>query len=139
MDNSRGFDSTVVVVAAALVAPNRRILVQKRASGRSMAGLWEFPGGKIEPRERPSGALVRELGEELGIAVAADALEPIAFSLGERGLVLLLFGCRTWTGEPRPLDAAELRWCDCADLHRLAMPPPDIPLIDPLARWLSGA
>jgi 8-oxo-dGTP diphosphatase len=135
-------DAPMLVVAAALIDPLSRVLVQQRAASRSMAGLWEFPGGKVEAGEHPGGALARELEEELGIAVAEDALAPAAFSAtaqGARALVLLLYGCRVWKGEPRPLDAAALRWCDIADLGRLAMPPADLPLLDPLARWISAA
>ena len=132
----------MLVVAAALIDSSQRVLVQQRAQDRAMAGLWEFPGGKVEAGEHPRAALARELDEELGIAVAEDALTHVGFSAtahGERALVLLLFGCRTWAGEPRALDAAALRWCELADLSRLAMPPADLPLIDQLARWLSAA
>jgi 8-oxo-dGTP diphosphatase len=128
----------VLVVAAALVDGSGNVLVQQRRAGRSMAGLWEFPGGKVEVGEWPHHALARELTEELGITVAPDALDPISFSQGEHGLLLLLFGCRSWRSDPQPLDAVALRWCAPADLGRLAMPPADLPLIAPLTRWISA-
>jgi 8-oxo-dGTP diphosphatase len=120
------------VVAAALVDPDGRVLVQQRPEGAAMAGLWEFPGGKIEPGEAPEAALIRELNEELGIDVEAACLAPAAFAsepLGDRHLLLLLYACRKWSGTPQPLHAAELRWVRPVELHRLAMPPADKPLI----------
>lgn len=120
------------MVAAALVDGDRRVLLQQRAPGRAMAGLWEFPGGKVEPGERPEAALVRELEEELGIAVEAASLSPAAFASADnqgRHMLLLLYLCRQWRGDPRPLDAAELRWVRPADMAGLPMPPADEPLI----------
>jgi 8-oxo-dGTP diphosphatase len=120
------------VVAAALVDGDRRVLLQQRAPGRAMAGLWEFPGGKVEEGERPEAALVRELEEELGIAVDPAALSPAAFASADNGgrhMLLLLYLCRTWQGEPRPLDAAGLKWVRPADMAGLPMPPADEPLI----------
>lgn len=134
--------SLLCVSAAALIDQNSRVLVQQRAPHRSMGGLWEFPGGKLEPGETPEAALVRELEEELGIIVSPDALAPAAFAsapLGERHLILLLFLIRAWEGEPRALDASGLRWEHPADLRALAMPPADVPLIDALERLLSPA
>lgn len=124
--------STMTVVAAALVNREGQVLLQQRPEGKQMAGLWEFPGGKIEPGERPEAALVRELEEELGIETEADFLTPAAFAsaeLGERHLLLLLYVCRQWRGEPRALDAAALQWVRPAEMHSLAMPPADQPLI----------
>lgn len=128
---------TLTVVAAALVGADGRVLLQQRAQGRAMAGLWEFPGGKIEPGERPEPALVRELAEELGIEVAEASLTPAAFAsaaLGERHLLLLLYLCRVWTGEPRALDASALRWLRPQEMRQLAMPPADVPLVEALER-----
>jgi 8-oxo-dGTP diphosphatase len=126
-------------VAAALADGTGRVLLQRRAPGRSMAGLWEFPGGKVEPGERPEAALARELREELGIAVDVGALSPAAFASADnagRHMLLLLYLCRDWQGEPRPLDAAELAWLRPADMIALPMPPADEPLIPLLERLL---
>src|SRR5687768_16354703 len=99
-------NSMLMVVAAALVDGTGQVLLQQRSPGRQMAGLWEFPGGKVEQGERPEAALVRELHEELGIVVAESDLSPIAFAsdeLGARHLLLLLYQCRIWSGTPQPL------------------------------------
>ena len=122
----------LTVVAAALVDAQRRVLLQQRLPGRAMAGLWEFPGGKVESGELPEAALVRELEEELGIAVAAEALCPACFAsapLGGRHMVLLLYVCRHWSGEPQPLDATALKWCRPEEMRAEEMPPADRPLI----------
>jgi 8-oxo-dGTP diphosphatase len=129
---------TILVVAAALVDASGRVLLQRRAPGRAMAGLWEFPGGKIEPGERAQTALARELAEELGIAVDPEALEPAAFASadgadGASHMLLLLFLCRSWRGSPRPLDADALKWLRPAQMDAGEMPPADRPLIDRLA------
>jgi 8-oxo-dGTP diphosphatase len=127
----------MTVVAAALMAESGRILLQQRAPGRQMAGLWEFPGGKVESGETPEVALVRELEEELGIAVAEDALVPACFAsamVGERHMTLLLYVCRTWGGDPQPLDASALRWSTVAEMRDLPMPPADVPLVELLAK-----
>ena len=128
------------VVAVALVREDGRILVQQRAPGRSMAGLWEFPGGKVEPGETPEQALIREIEEELGVKLAAEALTPAAFaseSLGERHLLLLLYVAREWAGEPRALDASAIEWVTVGELRERAMPPADVPLVRALARILA--
>lgn len=123
---------TMTVVAAALVDGDGRVLLQQRAPGRQMAGLWEFPGGKVEPGERPEQALVRELAEELGIETEIACIAPATFAsaeLGERHLLLLLYICRKWRGEPRPLDATALKWVRPNQMFALDMPPADTPLI----------
>jgi len=128
---------TLLVVAAALVRADGHVLLQQRPAGKAMAGLWEFPGGKVEPGERSEAALARELAEELGIAVDERALAPAAFAsaeLGERHLLLLLYLCRAWEGEPRALDAADLKWVRPAEMRILPMPPADVPLVDALDR-----
>lgn len=109
-----------------------RVLVQQRPPGKPMEGLWEFPGGKVEPGEPPEAALVRELREELGIGVEAACLAPACFAsepLGERHLVLLLYVLRKWSGVPHAHHASGLRWVRPLELHGLAMPPADKPLI----------
>jgi 8-oxo-dGTP diphosphatase len=131
----------MMVVAAALAGAEGRILLQQRPPGGAMAGLWEFPGGKVEEGEVPEHALARELEEELGIAVAPDALEPACFAsapLGEKHLVLLLYLCREWSGDPRPLHATALKWVRPAEMRGLPMPPADRPLIDLLERVMEG-
>jgi 8-oxo-dGTP diphosphatase len=123
---------TIHVVAAALVDGEDRVLLQRRAAGREMAGLWEFPGGKIEEGETPEAALVRELDEELGIQVGAADLSSACFAsapLGGRHLILLLYICRAWRGTPRALDADALDWLRPQEMSPDTMPPADAPLI----------
>lgn len=121
-----------MVVAAALAGADGRVLLQQRLPGRAMAGLWEFPGGKVEAGEVPEAALVRELKEELGIDVDASALEPAAFASADNGgrhMLLLLYLCRAWRGEPRALDASGLQWLRPAEMRGVPMPPADVPLV----------
>lgn len=123
---------TILVVAAALVDRDGRVLLQQRAVGRQMAGLWEFPGGKVEPGERPEEALIRELQEELGIETDTACLAPATFAsagLGDRHLLLLLYVCRKWRGTPQALDASALKWVRPQQMFSLDMPPADKPLI----------
>jgi 8-oxo-dGTP diphosphatase len=127
------------VVAAALVDGERRILLQQRAPGRAMAGLWEFPGGKVEEGESPEAALARELAEELGIDVEIGSLTPAVFASADndgRHMLLLLYLCREWRGEPSPLDAADLKWVRPDEMEALPMPPADTPLIPLLDRLI---
>ena len=124
--------TTLIVVAAALTNQTGEILLQLRPQGRSMAGLWEFPGGKVEAHESPESALVRELEEELGVIVEHSDLTPFTFAsepLGERNLLLLLYRCNRWQGDPRPLESPELRWVLPDDMVPLPMPPADVPLV----------
>lgn len=126
---------TLIVVAAALIDDEGRVLLQQRAAGRQMAGLWEFPGGKVEAHERPEEALVRELQEELGIEVDEARITPASFAtgrIGERDLLLLLYLCREWQGTPQALDAAALRWVRPDKMRGLPMPPADEPLVEAL-------
>ncbi len=122
----------LMVVAAALIDADGRVLVQQRPADKSMAGLWEFPGGKIEPHETPEAALIRELHEELGIETHSSCLAPAGFAsepLGDRHLILLLYICRKWRGIPQALEAPALRWVRPNALHDMPMPPADKPLI----------
>ncbi|MFO1239772.1 MAG: (deoxy)nucleoside triphosphate pyrophosphohydrolase [Sphingomonadaceae bacterium] len=132
---------TILVVAAALIDHAGRILVQRRPAGKPMAGLWEFPGGKVDDGELPEQALSRELDEELGIVVHPENLRPACFAsepLGPAQLLLLLFVCRKWDGVAHAREASELRWVDFPDLRSLEMPPADGPLIDLLEKLISG-
>ncbi|MGL5839619.1 MAG: (deoxy)nucleoside triphosphate pyrophosphohydrolase [Sphingorhabdus sp.] len=127
------------VAAAALVRGDGYILLQKRPQGRDMAGLWEFPGGKIEEGEKPEAALARELNEELGIFVRADALHPACFasaSLDSKDLLLLLYICRNWSGVPHPQENQEIGWFTIEQMRHLPMPPADLPLLELLEKLL---
>ncbi|VAW01338.1 5-methyl-dCTP pyrophosphohydrolase [hydrothermal vent metagenome] len=125
------------VVAAALIDHRSKILVQKRPAGRSMAGLWEFPGGKVEADETPETALVRELKEELGITVSRASMIPTVFAsepLEEKHLILLLYICRQWVGEPCSMEENQIQWVSIDEMRKLDMPPADGPLIDRLEK-----
>ncbi|SFP62045.1 (deoxy)nucleoside triphosphate pyrophosphohydrolase [Sphingomonas rubra] len=131
----------LIVVAGALVRDDGRVLLQRRGAGKEHAGLWEFPGGKVEPGETPEAALARELAEELGIAPSGPAPVPLSFAsepAGSRHLLLLLFVVTRWRGEPRALDAAEIAWVEPERLGDRLMPPADRPLAAALACALSG-
>nr|WP_077145673.1 (deoxy)nucleoside triphosphate pyrophosphohydrolase [Sphingopyxis sp. KK2] len=115
-----------------MVDRDGRVLVQQRPPGTAMAGLWEFPGGKIEPGETPEAALIRELAEELGIEVDHACLAPACFAsepLGDRHLLLLVYALRKWKGVPEARHATALRWVRPVELYGLDMPPADRPLI----------
>lgn len=130
----------LLVVAAALVRNDGRVLVQQRPTDRRHGGLWEFPGGKVEAGEAPETALARELGEELGIVVAPGDLVPLAFSsdpAGARSLVLLLYRLTVWSGEPQAIEAPAIRWLRRAELVDLPMPPADLPLIPALTNTVA--
>jgi len=129
------------VVAVALIDVQGRVLIAQRPPEKEHAGLWEFPGGKIEPGESPEVALVRELREELGVAVVPESLEPLTFSSAGRGarhLLLLLYRCTAWQGEPRALDAAAVRWVLPGALADYDMPPADRPFVSVLAAERRG-
>ena len=126
---------TVAVVAAALVDREGRVLVQQRPANKNHAGLWEFPGGKIEPGERPEAALIRELREELGIEVTPACLAPFVFAshaYEDFHLLMPLFLIRRWTGTVVAHEHAALRWVKPARLGDFPMPPAD----EPLVAWL---
>jgi len=128
----------VHVVAAALVAEDGRVLLAQRPAGKSLAGLWEFPGGKLEPGETPEAALARELEEELGII--AGPLVPFTFvshAMPDFHLVMLLYWCRAWTGAPVGRDGQALRWERPAAMAQLPMPPADKPLVAALVQAMQ--
>ena len=123
---------TVLVVAAALIDTDGRVLIAQRPSNKSMAGLWEFPGGKINEGEKPENALVRELNEELGINTWRSCLAPLSFAsytYNDFHLLMPLFICRKWEGTPTPMEGQVLKWVDKNNLKNYSMPPADIPLI----------
>ncbi len=130
---------TVLVSAVALIDADGRVLLAQRPEGKSMAGLWEFPGGKIEPGETPEAALIRELHEELGIDTWTSCLAPLTFashSYEDFHLLMPLFACRRWHGIPHAREGQRLAWVRACDLTGYAMPPADIPLIPILRDWL---
>ena len=135
-----GGTQLLLVAACALIDPDGRVLVAQRPEGKPLAGLWEFPGGKVEPGERPEDALIRELHEELGITVREPCLAPLTFASHtyERfHLLMPLYVCRRWEGFVRPLEDQALRWVRPAALRDLPMPPADLPLIPVLADLLG--
>lgn len=130
---------TVLVVAVALIDVDGRVLIARRPEGKQLAGLWEFPGGKVDPGETPEAALIRELDEELGIQTWNSCLAPLTFaSHAYAGFHLLmpLYACRRWQGTPQPREGQELAWVRAADLARYPMPPADLPLVPILRDWL---
>jgi 8-oxo-dGTP diphosphatase len=125
----------LLVVAAALVDSDNRVLIAQRPEGKQFAGLWEFPGGKVDPEERPEDALVRELSEELGVAVKAACLLPLTFAshaYDDFHLLMPLYVCRRWEGFVTPAEGQAVKWIRAKDLRQYAMPPADAPLIAPL-------
>ncbi|NCT11229.1 MAG: 8-oxo-dGTP diphosphatase MutT [Rhodobacterales bacterium] len=129
----------VLVSAVALIDSDGRVLLAQRPEGKSLAGLWEFPGGKVEPGETPEAALIRELREELGIDTVASCLAPLTFashSYPDFHLLMPLFACRRWQGIPVAQEGQMLKWVQARDLRDYPMPPADIPLIPILRDWL---
>ena len=128
----------VLIVACGLIDPDGRVLIAQRPPKKAMAGLWEFPGGKVESQERPEEALIRELKEELGIAVQEPCLAPFTFAshmYPDFHLLMPLFVCRRWDGTPAALDHTALKWVKPRELSSFQMPPADLPLI-PMLRDL---
>jgi 8-oxo-dGTP diphosphatase len=122
----------VLVAACALVDTDARVLIAQRPAGRPMAGLWEFPGGKVDPGERPEDTLMRELKEELGIIVEEECLAPLAFAshtYPDFHLLMPLYVCRRWQGTVTPLEGQKLAWVRSNRLRDYAMPRADEPLI----------
>lgn len=131
-DQAKRTTRLVLVAACALVDPDGRVLVAQRSEHKSMAGLWEFPGGKVETGERPEEALIRELGEELGIAVNEACLAPFTFashSYPDFHLLMPVYLCRRWEGIISAREHQALRWVRPKELAALPMPPADRPLI----------
>jgi len=129
----------LLVTAVALIDVDGRILLAQRPEGKSLAGLWEFPGGKVEAGETPEAALIRELREELGIDTKESCLAPLTFashSYDDFHLLMPLFACRRWQGIPTPREGQTLAWVRAADLRNYPMPPADVPLIPILRDWL---
>jgi 8-oxo-dGTP diphosphatase len=125
----------ILVVAAALIDADDRVLIARRPEGKNLAGLWEFPGGKVEAAERPEAALIRELSEELGLTVAEPCLAPLTFAshaYPDFHLLMPLYVCRRWEGFAIPKEGQALKWVRPRDLRSYPMPPADEPLIPPL-------
>lgn len=129
----------VLVSAVALIDVDGRVLLAQRPKGKAMAGLWEFPGGKVEEGETPEQALIRELREELGIDTWASCLAPLCFAshgYDDFHLLMPLFACRKWEGVPQGKEGQALKWVRVQDLRTYPMPPADLPLIPILRDWL---
>ena len=129
----------VLVSAVALIDADGRVLLAQRPEGKSMAGLWEFPGGKVEAGETPEAALIRELKEELGIDTWQSCLAPLTFAshaYSDFHLLMPLFACRKWQGTATPREGQTLAWGRPAALRDYPMPPADLPLIPILRDWL---
>lgn len=129
----------LLVSAVALIDPDGRILLAQRPEGKSLSGLWEFPGGKVDPGETPEVALIRELDEELGIQTWTSCLAPLTFashSYPDFHLLMPLFACRRWDGVPQGREGQRLAWARPEKLSDYPMPPADLPLIPILRDWL---
>ncbi|MGC2854863.1 (deoxy)nucleoside triphosphate pyrophosphohydrolase [Novispirillum sp. DQ9] len=130
----------LLVTAVALIDPDNRVLLQKRPAGKALAGLWEFPGGKVDPGESPERALIRELHEELGIDVRESCLAPLTFASHANDrfhLLMPLYLCRQWKGRVVAREGQELAWVAPNRLSAYPMPPADVPLIPILQDWLG--
>ena len=130
----------LLVVAVALIDADDRVLIAQRPEGKALAGLWEFPGGKIDQGERPEAALIRELKEELGITVKEACLAPLTFAsyaYPEFHLLMPLYVCRRWEGFVQSREGQALKWVRPRDLRQYPMPPADEPLIPPLIELLG--
>jgi 8-oxo-dGTP diphosphatase len=131
----------LLVVACALVDADNRVLIAQRPEGKALAGLWEFPGGKLDPGERPEPALIRELREELGIEVKEACLAPLSFAshaYPDFHLLMPLYVCRRWEGDVTSREGQALKWVRAGKLRDWPMPPADAPLIPPLIDLLGA-
>ncbi|MBC6404632.1 MAG: (deoxy)nucleoside triphosphate pyrophosphohydrolase [Rhodospirillales bacterium] len=129
----------LLATACALIDVDGRVLLAQRPQGKAMAGLWEFPGGKLDAGETPEAALVRELDEELGIDTAESCLAPLAFashSYQDFHLLMPLYACRVWKGVPVAREGQALAWVRKEKLRGYPMPPADLPLVAQLSEWL---
>lgn len=129
----------VLVVAAALIDADGRVLLAERPAGKSMAGLWEFPGGKVEPGEKPETSLIRELREELGITVKEECLAPFAFAshtYEKFHLLMPLYLCRRWEGIVQPQEGQRVVWVWPREMANYPVPPADVPLVAQLRDFL---
>jgi 8-oxo-dGTP diphosphatase len=129
----------VLVAAVALIDPDGRVLLAQRPEGKAMAGLWEFPGGKVEPDETPEACLIRELEEELGISTWESCLAPLTFAshgYDDFHLLMPLYACRKWRGIVQAREGQRLAWARARELADYPMPPADRPLIPILRDWL---
>ncbi len=138
--NPMSADKPVVLVVAGALIKEGRVLLAQRPEGKSMAGLWEFPGGKVEPGEVPEDALARELREELGITVNPADFKPLTFAshtYEKFHLLMPVYTCETWTGDIVPAENQAVAWATAAELETYKMPPADIPLIEHLKRALQ--
>jgi len=129
----------LLVVAAALIDADKRILLARRPEGKALAGLWEFPGGKLHPGERPEQGLARELAEELGVDACVSCMQPLAFAshaYADFHLLMPLFICRVWRGIVTPHEGQEFKWVRPADMYGYSMPDADVPLVAQLERAL---
>jgi 8-oxo-dGTP diphosphatase len=140
IDRERQTLRMLLVVACALIDADNRVLIAQRPRGKQFADLWEFPGGKVDIGERPEAALIRELDEELGIAVKEACLAPLTFAshaYEDFHLLMPLFVCRRWEGLVVPREAQALKWVRARDLRQFPMPPADGPLVAPLIELLG--
>lgn len=129
----------ILVAACALIDADGRVLLAQRPPGKSMAGLWEFPGGKLEAGETPERCLIRELEEELSVSTWDSCLAPLTFashSYEDFHLLMPLYACRKWQGTPVPREAQRLRWVRKQELRTMPMPPADLPLVPILMDWI---